>query len=41
MCLQDRMEGIGEIIAACGHPTFLCFQEVTPRILSLFEDSPW
>jgi hypothetical protein len=35
------MQGIADIITASGYPTFICFQEVTPRIMQLFSGMPW
>ncbi|KAL3149297.1 hypothetical protein ABBQ32_002110 [Trebouxia sp. C0010 RCD-2024] len=41
IALQQRMSAIGNIIQEHRHPHFLCFQEVTPRIYHLFQQSPW
>ncbi|KAL4428035.1 hypothetical protein ABPG75_002124 [Micractinium tetrahymenae] len=38
--LQARMAAIGDVIQA-QRPTFVCLQEVTPRIHQLFSASPW
>lgn len=41
VALRQRMQGIADIIAASGYPTFLCFQEVTPCIMQMFAAMPW
>lgn len=41
VAVQERMQGIADIITTAGYPTFLCFQEMTPRIMAIFASMPW
>lgn len=41
VALRQRMQGIADIVAASGYPTFVALQEVTPRIMQLFAAMPW
>lgn len=41
VALLDRMAGIEEVIKECNYPHFICFQEVTPNILSLWTKAAW
>jgi hypothetical protein len=41
VAVRERMQGIADVIVSSGYPTFVCFQEVTPRILSMFAVMPW
>lgn len=41
VAVQERMQGIADVITTAGYPTFLCFQEMTPRIMAIFASMPW